>query len=146
LSRGLEHGRGGEALMRAEKRAQGLRDGAGHEAVRSGKLFVQVVLQPLLGCVRLTRRAVAMAPGMIDAVGLATAWALGEAVAVMPAATVLEGAEALVVRGGEVGRALQGLRGDGGAASADGRHAWNPRMSASMRWEASSWPCGVRWR
>ena len=44
LGRGLEHGLVGEALMRAEKRAQGFRDGKGHEEVRSRKLFVQVVV------------------------------------------------------------------------------------------------------
>ena len=44
LGRGLEHGLVGEALMRADKRAQGLRDGERNEEVRSGKLFVQVVV------------------------------------------------------------------------------------------------------
>jgi hypothetical protein len=45
-----------------------------------------------------------------------------------------------------VGRALKGLRGEGVEDSAEGSHTWNPRMSASMRWEASSWPLCVRWR
>ena len=44
LRRGFEHGLVGEALMRAEKRAQGLRDGEGNEDVRSGKLFVKLML------------------------------------------------------------------------------------------------------
>jgi hypothetical protein len=44
LRRGFAHGLGGEALMRADKRTQGLRDGEGHEEVRSGKLCVQGVL------------------------------------------------------------------------------------------------------
>jgi hypothetical protein len=57
-----------------------------------------------------------------------------EAVAVMPAAAVLDGADDLVVRDGEVGIALKILGGEGVEDSADGRHAWNPRMSASMRW------------
>ena len=52
---------------------------------------------------RLTLRAVAMATGMMDTVVLATALALGETVAVMPAAAVVDGADNLVVRGGEVG-------------------------------------------
>ena len=134
LRRGFEHGLVGEALMRADKRAQGLRNGEGHEEVRSGKLFVKVVMQSLLGFVMLTLRAVAIATGMIDAVVFATAWALGEAVAVMPAAAVLDGADDLVVRGGEVGIALKVLRGEGVADIAEGSHAWNPRMSASMRW------------
>ena len=94
----------------------------------------------------LTLRAVAITTGMIDPVVFATAWALIEAVAVRPAAAVLDGADDLVVRGGEVGIALQVLRGEGVEDIADGRHAWNPRMSASMRWEASSWPFCVRWR
>jgi hypothetical protein len=44
LRRGCAHGLGGATLMRADKRAQGLRDGESNEAVRSGKLFVQVGL------------------------------------------------------------------------------------------------------
>ena len=102
--------------------------------MRSGQLFVPVVLSPLLGCVMLTLRAVAIATGMIDTVVFATALALGEAVAVMPAAAVLDGADALGVRGGEGGRALKGLRGEGVEDIADGSHTWNPPMSASMRW------------
>jgi hypothetical protein len=89
LRRGFEHGLVGEAWMRSDQRAQGLRDGAGHEAVRSGKLCVKLVLEPLLGCVMRTLRAVAIATGMMDAVVLATAWALGEAVAVRPTAAGL---------------------------------------------------------
>ena len=50
-----------------------------------------------------------MATGMMDTVVFATAVALGEAVAVMPAAAVLDGADALAVRGGEGGITLQGL-------------------------------------
>jgi hypothetical protein len=103
VRRGGEQRLGGEALRRAEHRAQGLRDGAGHEAVRSGTLLLTVVREPLRGCVRRTLRAVARATGMMDAGVLATAWARGEAVAVRPAAAVLEGADDRVVRGGEVG-------------------------------------------
>ena len=82
----------------------------------------------------LTLRAVAIATGMIDAVVFATALALVEAVAVMPAAAVLDGADDLLVRGREVGIALKVLRGEGVEDIADGSHDWNPRMSASMRW------------
>src|SRR4029450_3699314 len=82
LRRGFEHGLVGEAWMRSDKRAQGLRDGAGDEAVRSGKLCVKLVLEPLLGCVMRTLRAVAIATGMMDAGGLATGGAVGEAGAV----------------------------------------------------------------
>ena len=82
----------------------------------------------------LTLGAVAIATRMMDTVVLATALARVEAVAVMPAAAVLDGADDLVVRNGEVGIALKVRRGEGAEDSADGRHAWNPRMSASMRW------------
>src|SRR3954451_20924114 len=80
LRRGCEHGLGGDAWMRADKRAQGLRDGAGNEAVWSRKLFVTLVREPLLGVVMLPLRAGAIATGMMDAGVFATAWALGEAV------------------------------------------------------------------
>jgi hypothetical protein len=121
--RGCAHGLVGEALLRAEKRAQSLRDGAGHEAVRSGTLLVTLVREPLRGFVMLTLRAGAIATGMMEAVVFATAVALGEAVAERPAAAVLDGADDLVVRGGEVGRALKVLRGEGVKDIVDGRHA-----------------------
>ena len=43
-SRSGEQGLVRDALMRADKRAQGLRDGEGKEEVRSGKLLLQVVV------------------------------------------------------------------------------------------------------
>ena len=73
LRRGVAQGLVGEALLRAETGAQGLRDGESNEEVRSGQLFVQVVLEPRRGCMRLTLRAVAMATGMLDTVVVATA-------------------------------------------------------------------------
>ena len=60
-SRGVKHGLVREALMRADKGAEGLRDGEGEEEVRPGQLFVQVVLEPLLGCMLLTLGTVAVA-------------------------------------------------------------------------------------
>jgi hypothetical protein len=42
--RGVAHGLGGEALMGAEKGAQGVRDGAGEEDGRPRQVFCQVVL------------------------------------------------------------------------------------------------------
>ena len=42
--RGGAQGVGREALMRADQRAPGLRDGAGDEAMRSGTLCLQVVV------------------------------------------------------------------------------------------------------
>jgi len=46
LGRGLEQGVVGDLLMRADKVAQGLRDRKGDEEVRSGELFLQMVLEP----------------------------------------------------------------------------------------------------
>ena len=44
----------GSALMRADKGAQGLRDRKGEEEVGSWELFLQVVMEPLLGFMLLT--------------------------------------------------------------------------------------------
>ena len=77
--------------------------------MRPGQLFVQVVLKPLPGCMLLTLGTVAVATGMVDAVLSPTAGALREAVSVRAALALLDGADDLAVRGGEVGRALQGL-------------------------------------
>ena len=133
LSRGVEHGLGGEAWMGAEKGTQGLRDGAGEEAVRPGKLVRQVVVEPLLGCMLLTLGTGAVATGMRDAVWLATELALREAVAIVSAVAVLDGAEDLAVRGGEVRITLQGLWRQGGEDSAEGRHGRSPCRRALRR-------------
>ena len=65
--------------------AQGRRDSEGEEEVRPGELFVQVRMEPLLGCMLLALWTVAVATGMMDAVVPPTAWALREAVAVVSA-------------------------------------------------------------
>jgi len=109
LRRGGEQGLVSAALMRAEKRAQGLRDGEGDEEVGSGKRFLQVVVYPLLGCMMMTLRAVTMATGMLDAVVPPTALALREAISVVSAAAIADGADDLAVRGGEGGITLQVL-------------------------------------
>ena len=83
--RGVQHGLVREALMRADEGSERLRDGKGEEEVRPGQLLVQVVCEPLLGCMLLTLGAVAVATGMLDAVLSPTVWALREAVAVVPA-------------------------------------------------------------
>jgi hypothetical protein len=44
LRRGGEQGLVRETLMRADTRAEGLRDGESDEAVRAGKLFLQVAV------------------------------------------------------------------------------------------------------
>jgi len=63
----------------------------------SRQLFVQMVLEPLLGFMLLTLGTVAVATGMIDAVVPPTRLALIEAVTIMPASALLDGAEDLAV-------------------------------------------------
>ena len=83
--------------MRADEGSERLRHGEGEEEVRPGQLFVQVVLEPVLGLRLLTLGTVAVATGMIDAVVPPTAWALREAMAVMAALALLDGADDLSV-------------------------------------------------
>ena len=101
--RGVEHGVVREALMRADEGAERLRDREGAEAVRPGKLLLEVVCEPLLGCMLLTLGAVPVAAGMIDTVLPPTGWARIEAVAVVAALAVLDGVDDFAVRGGEGG-------------------------------------------
>jgi hypothetical protein len=109
--RRLKQGLVRETLMRANERSEGLRDGEGEQEVWSRQLFVQVVLEPLLGFMLLTLRAVAVATGMMDAMVPPTVWALIEAVAVVPTLAVLDGTDDLAVGGGEMGKAVEVLRG-----------------------------------
>jgi hypothetical protein len=97
--RRLKHSVVGEALMRAEKGPQGLRDGEGEEEVRPGQLCIQVLLEPLLGFMLLALGTVAVATGMIDAVVPPTSLALREAMAVVSALTLLDGTDDLAVCG-----------------------------------------------
>jgi len=129
----LQQGVVREALMRAKKRAEGLRHGEGEEEVRPGQLCVQVVLEPLLGCMLLTLGTVPVAAGMIDAVVLATTLALREAVAVVSALALLDGADDLAVRGGEGGIALQILWRKGVEDVAEGGHGRSPCMREFRR-------------
>ncbi len=140
VRRGGAQGVGSEAWMGVEQGTPGRRDGAGEEEVRPGALLLQVVVSPRLGCMLLTRRTVAGATGMLDAVVRATAVALRDAVARVSAVAVLEGADDLAVRGGESGRTLQGLRRKGGADLAEGGQGRSPGMRALRRSEASSCP------
>jgi hypothetical protein len=71
--RGGEHGVVREALRRAEAGAACLRHGAGEQEVRPGQWLLQVVGEPLLGGMRLTRGTGPVATGMLDAVGSPTA-------------------------------------------------------------------------
>jgi hypothetical protein len=131
--RRLQHGLVGEALMRAEKGPQGLRDGEGEEAGRSGQLFFQVVREPLLGCMLLTLRAMTSATGMIDAVVPSTIVALREARSVMATLARSDSADGCAVRGGEVGRARKVCWRKGGKDIAEGGHGRSPCMRALRR-------------
>ena len=131
--RRVQQGLGREALMRADAGSERCRDRAGEEAGWPGQRGVEVVLEPLLGCMRLTWRAVAMATGMGDAVGSPTGVARIPAGAVRAAWAVLDGTDDLAVRGGESGRALQGLGRPGGADSPEGGHGRSPCMRALRR-------------
>jgi len=85
------------ALMRTAERSEGLRHGEGEEEVRPGQLLLQVVREPLLGFMLLTLGAMTIATGMLDAVLLATAVAVIEAMAIVPALALWDGADDLAV-------------------------------------------------
>ena len=101
--------------------------------MRPGQLFVQVVLEPLLGCMLLPLGTVAVTTGMMDAVVSPAAWALREAVAVGSALALLDSADGLAVCSGEGGIALQGLRGKSSEDIAESRHGRSPCMRALRR-------------
>src|SRR5512134_1290302 len=77
--RGVTQGLVGGALMGADEGTQGFRDREGHQEVRPGQLFVEVVLKPLLRCMLLTLGTGAVATGMVDTVLSPTAGARREA-------------------------------------------------------------------
>jgi hypothetical protein len=131
--RGMEHGVVREALMRADEGSERLRHGEGEEEVRPGPRLFEVGFKPLLGFRLLTLGAVAVAPGMMDAVVFPTAGALREAVSVVAALTVLDGAEDLAGREGEGGVTLKGFWRKGGADITEGGHGRSPCMRALRR-------------
>ena len=131
--RRLKQGLVREALLRADEGSKRLRDGEGEEEVRPGQLFVQVVLEPLLGFMLLTLWAVPVATGMIDAVLPPTVWALREAMAVVSALALLDGTDDFAVLGGEAGIALQVLRGKSSEDITEGGHGRSPCMRALRR-------------
>src|SRR5262245_52293475 len=131
--RGLKQGLVRGALMRADEGMQGVRDREGEEEVWPWELLVQVVLEPLLGLMLLALGTVPVATGMLDAMVSATGWALIEAVAVCTAAALLNGADDLAVRGGERGRALQGLWAKGREDLTQSEHGKSPCMRALRR-------------
>jgi hypothetical protein len=138
--RGVDHGLGGEALMRAAAGSERLRNGAGHQDVRPRERCVEVVLEPLRGCMLLALGTGAVATGMVPAVWSPTGWALRQAVAVVSAVAVWDGPEDLAVGEGQMGGALQGLWRNGGAELAEGGPGRSPGRRAWRRSEASAWP------
>jgi hypothetical protein len=81
----------------------------------------------------LTLGAVAIATGMMDAVLLSTVLALIEAVAIMAATAILDGADDLAVRGGEGRIALQVLGCEASEDVTQGGHGRSPCMSELIR-------------
>ena len=120
--RGVEHGLVGGALVRTDEGSERLRHGEGEEEVRPGELFVEVVLEPLLGFLLLTLGAVAVATGMLDTVLPPTGVALIQAVTIMPALALLDGADDLAVCEGQLGVALHVFWAKGSEDLAEGGH------------------------
>ena len=131
--RGMEQGLVGGTLVRADEGPQGLRDGAGEEEVWSWQLCVQVVCEPLRGCMLLTLGTVAVATGMLDTGLSATVGALREAMAIGAALALWDGRDGLAVGGGQVGRALQGCWRKSRDDLAQGGHGRSPCMRALRR-------------
>jgi hypothetical protein len=131
--RGVQHRLGREALLRADAGSQRRRHGAGQQEVRPGQRCVAVVLKPRRCVLLLTLGPGAVATGRLDAVWLATPWALREAVAVVATAARLDGVDGLAVHGGEVGRALQVLGREGDAALTEGGHGRSPCLRGLRR-------------
>ena len=119
--------------MRADEGSERRRDGEGEQEVRPGQLCVQVVVEPLLGFMLLTLGAVAVATGMMDAVVFPTGGALLEAVSVVAALTVWEGADDLAVREGEGGVPCKVFWRKGGEDIAEGGHGRSPCMRVLRR-------------
>jgi hypothetical protein len=144
--RGLAQGVGGKALRRAEKGAEGLRDGAGEEAGRTWAVLLTLVLEPALGVVVRTLGAVSVAAGMVDTGLFATALALRQAVSRVTALTVLHGTAGLSVRQGQMGVACEICWRVSLAEVAHGGQGRRPGMREWRREEASAGPFCVRGR
>jgi hypothetical protein len=132
-SRGVDHGVGRAPWRRAAQGAEGLGDGTGAEAGRSGQLVLQVGLEPLLGVMRRTVGTGAVATGLLEAGWRATPLARREAVALGPAVARWEGPQDGAVRQGPMGGARQGCGRNGGAESAQGGHGRRPGRRALRR-------------
>jgi hypothetical protein len=81
----------------------------------------------------LTLGAVPVAAGRLDTVVSPTGWARREAMAVVAAWTVWESAEDLAVGEGQMGGALQGLRGKGREEITQGGHGRSPCLRVLRR-------------
>jgi len=101
--------------------------------VARGELFVEVVLEPLLGLMLLTLGTVAVATGMLDAVVPPTAGTLIETVAVMATAALLDGADDLAVCERQLGVALQVLGRKSSEDVTESGHGRSPCMRALRR-------------
>ena len=132
-SGGVAQGLGGEAWRRAATGAEGGRDGAGEEAVGTWELCVQGVRKPRRGCMLRALWTVAVATGRMDAVVFSTAWAVREAMSIVPAWALLESTDALAVCGGQMGGALQGCWGKGGEEVTEGGHGRRPCLRELRR-------------
>ena len=76
LGGGFEQGGIGHPLIFPDKTTQLFRDGKGHHEMVSGQLPPHLFFQPLLSLMVLTSRAMAIAAGTINQMGLATFFAL----------------------------------------------------------------------
>jgi len=97
------------------------------------ELCVEMVLEPLLGCMLLALGTVPVATGMLDTVLFPTAPALRKAVAIVPALALVDGADALAVSEGQMGGAFQVCWGKGREEIAPGGHGRSPCMRALRR-------------
>jgi hypothetical protein len=131
--RGVAHGRGGQALGRADAGLEGRRHGEGPQEVRPGPLWVEVVGEPLLGFVLLPLGTVAVATGRVDAVLSPAGWALIQTMALVSAGAVWAGADDLAVDEGQLGGARQVRGGEGRADLTQGRHGRSPCMRPLRR-------------
>ena len=117
----------------ANEGAEHLRHGEGEEEVRPGQLLLQVVLEPLPGLMLLALGTVAVATRMLDAVLLPTAGARIEAVAIVSASALLDGADDRAVSEGQMGVALQVLGRKRSADLTERGHGRSPCIRALRR-------------
>jgi hypothetical protein len=118
---------------RAEAGTQRLRHSAGAEARRPGPLLLQRVGEPLLGCMRLALGTVAVATSMLDAVLPSTAGARIEAVAIVSASALLDGADDPAVCEEQMGGALQVLGRKHSEDFTESGHGRSPCLRALRR-------------